>query len=84
MPAAVSTPPTGARVTCRSRSRTRASPSTTLGTDFDTDSGGGGYSQYADCFTVSMVATGSTFVGNLARGIVGGGIFNVSYEGPRW
>ena len=53
----------------------------TLGTDFDTDSGGGGYSQYADCFTVSMVATGSTFVGNLARGIVGGGIFNVSYDG---
>ena len=55
----------------------------TTGSEFDTDSGGGGYVQYADCTgdTASMVATGSTFVGNLARTSVGGGIFNVSYDG---
>lgn len=55
----------------------------TLGSAFDTDSGGGGYSQYTDCNgdTASMVATGSTFTGNLARNSVGGAIFNVAYAG---
>jgi len=53
------------------------------GSDLDTDSGGGGYSQYGtDCFgptTASLVATNSQFGGNLANSSVGGGIFNVNY-----
>ena len=53
------------------------------GSDLDTDSGGGGYSQYGtDCFgptTASLVATNSQFGGNTANSSVGGGIFNVNY-----
>jgi predicted outer membrane repeat protein len=54
-----------------------------VGSDFDTDSGGGGYRQESDCGgdTASLVATGSSLIGNLARNSVGGGIFNVSYSG---
>jgi hypothetical protein len=53
------------------------------GSELDTDSGGGGYSQYGtDCSgptTASLVATNSQFGGNLANSSVGGGIFNVNY-----
>ena len=54
------------------------------GSDLDTDSGGGGYSQYGnECgfdTTASLVATNSSFGGNLAKSSVGGGIFNVNLE----
>jgi len=55
----------------------------TLGNDLDTDSGGGGYAQFGDCNfdTVGLVATNSSFGGNLASKSVGGGIFNVAYDG---
>ena len=57
----------------------------TTGDDLDTDSGGGGYVQYGnDCeeeTTASLVATQTSFGGNLAKSSVGGAIFNVNY-GP--
>jgi parallel beta-helix repeat protein len=53
------------------------------GSDLDTDSGGGGYSQYGtDCggdTVASLVATNSQFGGNTANSSVGGAIFNVNY-----
>ena len=55
-----------------------------LGTEFDTDSGGGGVSQYAGSCSddlATLTATGSSLIGNLARPSVGGGIFNVSFDG---
>ena len=57
----------------------------TTGSDFDTDSGGGGYSQYGnDCeedTTASLVATNSQFGGNTAKSSVGGAIFNANFDG---
>src|SRR5262249_24778240 len=57
----------------------------TTGNDLDTDSGGGGYVQDGNAWdadtTASLVATQTSFGGNLAKSSVGGAIFNANF-GP--